>query len=172
MELPDTIHGTIAMEDGGVMVFELYPNIAPQSVLNFVSLAQQGYYDGLTFHRIISGMMLQGGCPDNTGTGGPGYTIKGEFSENGFPDDLSHTRGVLSMARKDDPDSAGSQFFIVHKDTKTWDGKYAAFGKVVSGLDVVDKLAETPTSGSNGAVDVKDRPVIKSITIDDGFKLP
>ena len=166
-ELPDIIHGSITMEDGGVMEFELYSKVAPQSVLNFVSLARQGYYDGLTFHRIISGMMIQGGCPDNSGTGGPGYTIKGEFSENGFANDLSHTRGVMSMARKDDFDSAGSQFFIVHEDSKGWDGKYATFGKVIDGLDVLDKLAATPVSGGNGAVALEDRPVIRTITIDD-----
>ena len=171
-ELPDVIHGTITMEDGGVMKFELYPKIAPQTALNFAYLAEQGFYDGLNFHRILSGMMLQGGCPDNVGNGGPGYTIFGEFEENGFTNPISHERGVLSMARKDDFNSGGSQFFIVHEDTKGWDGKYAPFGMVVSGLDVIDRLAATPTTGTNGAVEPEDRPVIKSITIDDGFVLP
>ena len=172
MELPDTIHGTIAMEDGGVIAFELYPKIAPISVLNFVSLVQQGYYDGLAFHRIMKTYMIQGGCPDGTGTGGPGYTIKGEFSSNGVPNSLSHTRGALSMARKDDYDSAGSQFFIVHEDRTGWDGAYAAFGMVINGMDVVDRLADTPSEAGSGRVAENDRPVIKAITIDDGFKLP
>ena len=172
--MENTIQATITMEDGGVIVLELYPNLAPQSVCNFIYLARQGFYDGLKFHRIIKGFMIQGGCPDGNGTGNAGYSIKGEFKLNGFTNELSHKRGVLSMARGGDPfyDSAGSQFFIVHKDSKFLDGSYAAFGQVTSGMDVVDKLADTPTSGGNGEVAPKDMPVIKSITIDDDIELP
>ena len=167
-----TIQATITMEDGGVIVVELYPDLAPQSVRNFVYLARDGFYDGLKFHRIIKGFMIQGGCPLGTGTGNPGYSIKGEFEDNGFTNDLSHTRGVLSMARANDPDSAGSQFFIVHGDSKFLDGSYAAFGQVTSGMDVVDRLAETPVTDNNGSVAAKNMPVIKSITIDDNIELP
>ena len=135
---------TIEMEDGGVIKAELYPNIAPQSVYNFISLANSGYYDGLIFHRCIYGFMIQGGCPDGTGMGGPGYCIKGEFAANGVPNDLRHTRGVLSMARAQPMDSAGSQFFIMHKDAPHLDGEYAAFGMVTEGLDVVDAIASAP----------------------------
>ena len=167
-----TIQATITMEDGDKIVVELYPDLAPQSVRNFVHLAREGFYDGLKFHRIIKGFMIQGGCPLGTGTGGPGYTIKGEFAANGFENDLSHTRGVLSMARANAPDSAGSQFFIMHADSDFLDGKYAAFGKVISGMDVVDRLAETPVLDDNGTVAKQDMPVIKSITIDDDIELP
>ena len=154
---------TITMENGDIMKAELYPEIAPTSVNNFISLIQKKYYDGLIFHRVIKGFMIQGGCPDGTGMGGPGYTIKGEFSQNGFANDLKHTEGVLSMARAMHPDSAGSQFFIMHKDAPHLDGQYAAFGKVVEGIEVVDEIAEVPT-------DYSDKPttpqVIKSITIE------
>jgi len=171
-QLARTIKATLTMEDGGVIEIELYPDLAPQSVRNFVYLARQGYYDGLKFHRIIKNFMIQGGCPDGTGTGNPGYKIKGEFSDNGFENELKHTRGVLSMARANDPDSAGSQFFIVHQDSAHLNNKYAAFGKVTSGLDVVDELAKTPVTDNNGTVEPKNMPVIKSITIDDDIELP
>ncbi len=154
---------TITMEDGGVIKLELYPQIAPNTVANFVTLAQSNFYDGLIFHRVIPGFMIQGGDPDGIGTGGPGYSIRGEFSDNGFQNDLSHDRGVISMARASDYDSAGSQFFIMHMRNKELDGKYAAFGKVTSGMDVVDAIANTPTDSS-------DRPLvacrIKTITVD------
>lgn len=135
---------TITMADGGRIVCELYPEKAPQSVRNMIALANKGFYDGLIFHRVISGFMIQGGCPKGTGTGGPGYCIKGEFKSNGFNNDLRHTRGVLSMARTMIPDSAGSQFFIMHKDAPHLDGEYAAFGMVIEGMDVVDAIASTP----------------------------
>ena len=135
---------TITMADGGKIVCELYPEKAPQSVRNMIALANKGFYDGLIFHRVISGFMIQGGCPKGTGTGGPGYCIKGEFKSNGFNNDLRHTRGVLSMARTMIPDSAGSQFFIMHKDAPHLDGEYAAFGMVIEGMDVVDAIASTP----------------------------
>ena len=135
----------IRMADGGVIKAELYPEIAPISVENFIKLAGNGFYNGLTFHRVIPGFMIQGGCPEGTGTGGPGYTIKGEFASNGIRNDLKHTRGVLSMARAMAPDSAGSQFFIMHEDAPHLDGQYAAFGKVIEGMDVVDKIASVRT---------------------------
>lgn len=162
------------MEDGGVITLELYPDLAPQSVRNFVYLARQGYYDGLKFHRIIAGFMIQGGCPDGTGSGNPGYSIWGEFALNGFKNDLKHTRGVVSMARGGNPyyNTGGSQFFIVHQDAAHLDGEYAAFGKVTSGLDVVDAIAKTPNSGRNGAVAPENMPVMKSIVIDDDTELP
>ena len=170
----DVIHATITMDDGGIITIELYPNIAPQTVRNFVYLARQGFYDGLKFHRIISGFMIQVGCPDSNGTGNPGYYIKGEFSLNGFTNDLKHTRGIISMARGSNPhyDSAGSQFFIVHKDSPHLDGEYAAFGKVTSGMDVVDEIAKTPVLDKNGKVAPENMPVIKSIVIDDDVELP
>ena len=153
----------ITMENGGVIEGELYPEIAPQSVYNFIDLANHNYYDGLIFHRVIPGFMIQGGCPDGTGMGGPGYCIKGEFFFNGFKNELRHKRGVLSMARSQSPNSAGSQFFIMHEDSKHLDGQYAAFGKVTSGLEVVDAIATTKTG-------MQDRPVaeqkIASITVD------
>lgn len=142
---------TITMKDGGVIELELYPEIAPESVKNFISLANSGFYDGLIFHRVIAGFMIQGGDPDGRGTGGPGYSIKGEFSANGVKNDLSHLRGVISMARAQAFDSAGSQFFICHADSQFLDGQYAAFGKVTSGLDVVDRIAKTTT-------DSRDKP--------------
>ena len=154
---------TITMMNGDKMVAELYPEIAPVSVNNFISLINKGYYDGLIFHRVIKGFMIQGGCPDGTGMGGPGYTIKGEFAQNGFENNLKHTEGVLSMARAMHPDSAGSQFFIMHKTSPHLDGAYAAFGKVIEGMDVVNAIEETAT-------DCNDRPLeeqkIKSITVD------
>lgn len=154
---------TITMENGDVMKAELYPEIAPISVNNFISLIKKGYYDGLIFHRVIRGFMIQGGCPKGTGMGGPGYSIKGEFSQNGFKNDLKHTEGVLSMARSMMPNSAGSQFFIMHKTSPHLDGAYAAFGKITEGMDVVNKIAETAT-------DYSDRPLedqkIKSMTVD------
>ena len=140
------------MKDGGVMKAELYPDIAPESVKNFVDLASKGFYNGLIFHRVIPGFMIQGGDPEGTGMGGPGYTIKGEFTANGFRNDLKHTRGVLSMARAMDPNSAGSQFFIMHEDSPHLDGQYAAFGKLIEGIEVVDKIASVRT-------DYQDRPL-------------
>lgn len=142
---------TIKMADQGEIKIELYPEIAPNTVNNFISLIQQKFYDGLTFHRVIPGFMIQGGCPQGNGMGGPDYRIKGEFSQNGVKNDLAHTRGVISMARAMSPDSAGSQFFIMHQDAPHLDGAYAAFGKVISGMDVVDRIAETET-------DYNDRP--------------
>ena len=136
---------TIKMQDGGVIKAELYPDIAPISVDNFVKLAGSGFYNGLIFHRVIPGFMIQGGCPEGTGMGGPGYTIKGEFSANGVKNDLKHERGVLSMARAMDPNSAGSQFFIMHETSPHLDGQYAAFGKVIEGMDVVDRIANVRT---------------------------
>lgn len=154
---------TMTMANGDIMKFELFPEIAPNTVTNFVSLIQKGYYDGLIFHRIIPGFMIQGGCPNGTGTGGPGYSIKGEFNDNGFRNDLKHEPGVLSMARSMMPNSAGSQFFIMHESSPHLDGSYAAFGKITEGLDIVDKLANVPT-------DYTDRPledqVILSVTVD------
>lgn len=154
---------TITMDDGSVMKAELYPEIAPNTVNNFISLVKKGYYDGLTFHRIIRGFMIQGGCPQGTGTGGPGYQIKGEFSGNGVKNDLKHTKGVLSMARAMDPNSAGSQFFIMHQNSPHLDGQYAAFGKVIEGVDVVDYIAQTAT---NHMDQPKEKVVIKSMTVD------
>ena len=154
---------TITMENGDVMKAELYPEIAPISVNNFISLINKNYYDGLIFHRVIRGFMIQGGCPDGTGMGGPGYSIKGEFAQNGVTNNLKHTEGVLSMARAMHPDSAGSQFFIMHKTSPHLDGAYAAFGKVTEGLEVVNRIAEENT-------DYADRPLteqkIKSMTVD------
>ena len=140
---------TIEMKDGGVIKAELYPDIAPISVDNFVKLASKGFYNGLTFHRVIPGFMIQGGCPEGTGMGGPGYTIKGEFAANGVNNPLKHERGVLSMARAMDPDSAGSQFFIMHETSPHLDGQYAAFGKVFEGMDVVDRIANVRTDYSD-----------------------
>ncbi|MBR1866403.1 MAG: peptidylprolyl isomerase [Lachnospiraceae bacterium] len=154
---------TITMADGSVMKAELYPDIAPNTVNNFISLIQKGYYDGLIFHRVIKGFMIQGGCPEGTGTGGPGYSIKGEFSSNGFQNTLRHTPGVLSMARSMMPDSAGSQFFIMHKTSPHLDGQYAAFGKITEGMDIVDRIATVDT-------DYYDKPLneqkIQTITVD------
>ena len=154
---------TFTMEKGDVMKAELYPEIAPTSVNNFVNLVQKGFYDGLIFHRVIAGFMIQGGDPEGTGMGGPGYSIKGEFASNGFKNDLKHTRGVLSMARSMRPDSAGSQFFIMHQNAPHLDGDYAAFGKLIEGEDVLDKIAGVDT-------DYSDRPrkpqVMKTVTVE------
>ena len=154
---------TITMNDGGTIKAELYPEIAPNTVNNFISLIKKGFYDGTIFHRTIEGFMIQGGDPTGTGMGGPGYSIKGEFSDNGFKNDLKHSRGVLSMARSMMPDSAGSQFFIMHEDSPHLDGQYASFGKVLEGMDVVDRIATTRT-------DYSDRPVkeqmMKSVTVE------
>ena len=144
---------TITMTNGDVMKAELYPEIAPNTVNNFISLVQKGFYDGLIFHRVISGFMIQGGDPQGTGMGGPGYSIKGEFAMNGVRNDLKHTRGVLSMARSMMPNSAGSQFFIMHANAPHLDGQYAAFGKVVEGLDVVDKIASVRTGWQDKPVE-------------------
>ena len=154
----------MTMADGSVIKLELYPETAPITVENFVSLVKKGFYDGLIFHRVINGFMIQGGDPEGTGMGGPGYEIKGEFASNGVKNDLKHERGVISMARSMRPDSAGSQFFIMHKDAPHLDGQYAAFGKVIEGIETVDKIAETKT-------DYSDRPyedqVIKSMTVEE-----
>ena len=150
---------TITMEDGRIMRGELYPEKAPNTVNNFISLANKGFYDGLTFHRVIPGFMIQGGCPDGTGMGGPGYCIKGEFKLNGVKNNLSHKRGVVSMARAQSPNSAGSQFFIMHEDGEFLDGQYAAFGKVLEGMDVVDKIAAVKTTVRRGMGDVPVKPV-------------
>ena len=136
---------TIEMESGAVMTGELYPELAPNTVNNFIELANSGFYDGLIFHRVIPGFMIQGGCPLGNGTGGPGWNIKGEFAANGVNNPIKHVRGVISMARSMNPNSAGSQFFIMHKDAPHLDGQYAAFGKVIAGMDVVDKIASVPT---------------------------
>ena len=155
---------TIEMEDGGIMKAELYPEIAPNTVNSFISLIKQGYYDGLIFHRVIPGFMIQGGCPQGIGTGGPGYNIKGEFSHNGFQNDLKHDRGVLSMARAMHPDSAGSQFFVMVEKAPHLDGEYAAFGKVIEGMEVADKIVAAPRDRRN------DRPFedqrMKSVTVE------
>lgn len=155
---------TITMQDGGKIRLELYPDIAPISVNNFISLVNRHFYDGLIFHRVIKGFMIQGGCPDGTGMGGPGYHIKGEFAQNGVPNSLKHTEGVLSMARSMHPDSAGSQFFIMHRRAPHLDGSYAAFGKVIEGMDVVNRIAETSTDSAS------DRPyenqVMESVTVE------
>ena len=154
---------TITMEDGGIIKAELYPEVAPNTVNNFIDLINRGFYDGLIFHRVIPGFMIQGGCPEGNGMGGPGYSIKGEFSRNGFKNELKHTKGVLSMARTMDPNSAGSQFFIMVADAPHLDDQYASFGKVIEGMKVVDKIV-------NAKTDYSDRPyedqVIKSMTVE------
>lgn len=152
----------ITMEDGDTMSAELYPEIAPKTVENFVKLVNEKFYDGLIFHRVIPGFMIQGGDPQGTGMGGPGYSIVGEFSSNGFPNDLKHTRGVLSMARAMDPNSAGSQFFIMHQDAPYLDGQYAAFGKLTDGFDTLDKIASTKTNWQDRP---KEEQKIQSIVI-------
>ena len=154
---------TIEMENGDIIKAELYPEIAPNTVNNFISLVKQGFYDGVIFHRVIAGFMIQGGDPKGTGTGGPGYCIKGEFTANGFKNELRHSRGVLSMARTMAPNSAGSQFFIMHEDAPHLDGQYASFGKVIEGMENVDRIAETRT-------DYQDRPrakqMMKKVTVE------
>ena len=159
---------TMTMEDGSEVIIELYPQLAPNTVNNFISLVQDGFYDGLIFHRVIPGFMIQGGDPEGTGAGGPGYSIKGEFNSNDFNNELEHERGVLSMARSQSPDSAGSQFFIMHEDSSHLDGDYAGFGQVIEGMDVIDDIVEVPT-------DEQDRPKeeqkIKSMTVElDGYE--
>ncbi|HAG68725.1 MAG TPA: peptidylprolyl isomerase [Lachnospiraceae bacterium] len=154
---------TITMENGDVIKAELYPEIAPQSVNNFISLINKGFYDGLIFHRVISGFMIQGGDPEGTGMGGPGYSIKGEFSHNGFKNELKHDKGVLSMARSMMPDSAGSQFFIMHRKSPHLDGEYAAFGRVTEGIENVDRIAETETDRSDRPIKPQ---VMKSVTVE------
>ncbi len=155
---------TIEMEGGAKIKVELYPDVAPITVDNFVSLVKKGFYDGLIFHRVIRGFMIQGGCPEGTGMGGPGYQIKGEFAQNGVANDLKHTPGVISMARAMDPNSAGSQFFIMHETSPHLDGSYAAFGKVIEGMEIVNEIAEVPT-------DWRDRPIIgqvmKTVTVEE-----
>ena len=154
---------TITMENGGVIRLELYPDSAPISVNNFISLINKNFYDGLIFHRVIKGFMIQGGCPEGSGMGGPGYSSKGEFAQNGVPNSLKHTQGVLSMARSGHPDSAGSQFFIMHKNAPHLDGSYAAFGKVIEGMDIVDRIAETATDYSDKPLE---NQVMKTVTVD------
>ena len=154
---------TITMEDGSVIKAELYPEIAPQSVYNFISLIKKNFYDGLIFHRVIKGFMIQGGCPEGVGTGGPGYHIKGEFAQNGFENNLKHTAGVLSMARSMMPNSAGSQFFLMHKDAPHLDGAYAAFGKVTEGMEVVNRIAEVATNYADKPLEPK---VMKTVTVE------
>ena len=154
---------TIEMNNGDIMKAELYPETAPNTVNNFISLVKKGYYDGIIFHRVIRGFMIQGGDPEGTGVGGPGYSIKGEFTQNGFPNDLKHTKGVLSMARTMMPDTAGSQFFVMHETSPHLDGQYAAFGKVIEGEDVIDKIASVAT-------DYMDKPLeeqkMKKVTVE------
>ncbi len=154
---------TIEMENGDVIKLELYPDIAPNTVNNFISLVQKKFYDGIIFHRVIRGFMIQGGDPEGTGMGGPGYSIKGEFSYNHFENNLKHNAGVISMARSQMPDSAGSQFFIMHKDSPHLDGSYAAFGKVTEGIEVVNKIADTKTDYSDRPLDPQ---VMKSVTVE------
>ncbi len=154
---------TFTMENGDVIKAELYPEIAPESVNNFISLINKNFYDGLIFHRVIRGFMIQGGDPEGTGMGGPGYSIKGEFSQNGVENNLKHTEGVLSMARSMHPDSAGSQFFIMHKNSPHLDGAYAAFGKVTEGLEFVNKIAETAADRSDRPLDPQ---IIKTVTVE------
>ncbi|GIM28887.1 peptidyl-prolyl cis-trans isomerase [Clostridium polyendosporum] len=159
---------TIKMAQGEIIKAELYPEVAPNTVKNFVSLVKKGFYDGLIFHRVIPGFMIQGGCPQGVGTGGPGYSIKGEFSANGFKNDLKHTKGVLSMARAMNPNSAGSQFFIMVENAPHLDGQYASFGKVIEGLEVADKIVSTKT-------DFRDKPledqVMQQVTVEGGDDL-
>ena len=154
---------TITMQNGKQIVVELYPEIAPNTVNNFISLVNAGFYNGLIFHRVIRGFMIQGGCPKGTGVGGPGYCIRGEFSQNGFKNTLRHTRGVISMARAMKPNSAGSQFFIMHADAPHLDGAYAAFGKVIEGMDVVDEIADEYTDSADRPFD---RQVMESVTVE------
>ncbi len=154
---------TIKMRNGDIIKAELYPEIAPNTVNNFISLIKKGFYNGLTFHRVIYGFMLQGGCPEGTGTGGPGYHIRGEFSSNGFENNLKHTEGVLSMARTMVPDSAGSQFFIMHRAAPHLDGEYAAFGKVTEGMDIVNKIAAVQTGYADKPISPQ---VMESVTVE------
>lgn len=167
-ESPNTVLVSMKIKDMGTIKLELYPDKTPQTVANFVSLAKSGYYNGLIFHRVIKGFMIQGGDPTGTGMGGPGYSIKGEFGANGFKNPISHKRGVISMARTNIPDSAGSQFFICHQDSEFLDNNYAAFGMVTEGMEIVDSIAETPTNDNDKPInDI----IIDSITIDNDVKL-
>ncbi|MDY6073888.1 MAG: peptidylprolyl isomerase [Eubacteriales bacterium] len=167
-ESPNTVLVSMKIKDMGTIKLELYPDKAPQTVANFVSLAKSGYYNGLIFHRVIKGFMIQGGDPTGTGMGGPGYSIKGEFGANGFKNPISHKRGVISMARTNIPDSAGSQFFICHQDSEFLDNNYAAFGMVTEEIEIVDSIAETPTNDNDKPInDI----IIDSITIDNDVKL-
>lgn len=168
LEVPEIPKGpnplvTMTLESGDTVEIELYPEIAPNTVASFVSLIESGFYDGLTFHRVIPGFMVQGGDPSGNGTGGPGYAIKGEFTNNGFTNDLAHDRGVLSMARARDMDSAGSQFFIMHENSPHLDKDYAAFGKVIKNIEGIDKLVAVPTGANDMPVE---KQVIKSMTVD------
>lgn len=167
-ESPNKVLVSMKIKDMGTVKLELYPDKAPQTVANFVSLAKSGYYNGLIFHRVIKGFMIQGGDPTGTGMGGPGYSIKGEFGANGFKNPISHKRGVISMARTNIPNSAGSQFFICHQDSEFLDNNYAAFGMVTEGMEIVDSIAETPTNDNDKPL--KDI-IIESITIDNDVKL-
>ncbi len=162
--MADTIQAEIEMQDGGVIRLELYPEIAPLTVANFQELASKGFYDGLIFHRVIAGFMIQGGDPTGTGMGGPGHTIWGEFTANGWKNTLSHTRGVISMARAQSPNSAGSQFFIMHQDGRYLDGNYASFGKVVSGMEVVDRIASVRTDGNDRPIEEQKMKTIRILS--------
>lgn len=163
---------TFEMESGDIIKAELYPEIAPNTVNNFISLVNEGFYNGLIFHRVINGFMIQGGCPDGTGTGGPGYSIKGEFSQNGFTNQLKHTEGVLSMARSMSPNSAGSQFFVMHKDSPHLDGAYAAFGKVIEGMDIVNKIADVRTDHSDRPMKEQKIKSVKAETFEETYPEP
>ena len=163
---------TFEMEDGSIIKAELYPEIAPNTVNNFLSLVNKGFYNGLIFHRVIEGFMIQGGCPNGTGMGDPGYSIKGEFTQNGFKNDLKHTKGVLSMARSMMPDSAGSQFFIMHKVSPPLDGAYAAFGKVIEGMDVVNRIAQVDTDYSDRPIEPQVMKKVSAETFDVEYQEP
>lgn len=163
---------TVEMKNGKKIEIELYPDIAPNTVNNFISLVKKGYYDGVIFHRVIQGFMIQGGDPQGSGMGGPGYSIKGEFSANGFKNDLKHDRGVISMARTQVPDSAGSQFFIMHKNSPHLDGQYASFGKVVSGLEVVDEIATCKTGAQDRPIELQEMKKVSVNTFDKEYQEP
>ena len=163
---------TFEMEDGSIIKAELYPEIAPNTVNNFLSLVNKGFYNGLIFHRVIEGFMIQGGCPNGTGMGDPGYSMKGEVTQNGFKNDLKHTKGVLSMARSMMPDSAGSQFFIMHKVSPPLDGAYAAFGKVIEGMDVVNRIAQVDTDYSDRPIEPQVMKKVSAETFDVEYKEP
>ncbi len=163
---------TFEMEDGSIIKAELYPEIAPNTVNNFLSLVNKGFYNGLIFHRVIEGFMIQGGCPNGTGMGDPGYSIKGEFTQNGFKNDLKHTAGVLSMARAMAPDSDGSQFFIMHKVSPPLDGAYAAFGKVIEGMDVVNRIAQVDTDYSDRPIEPQVMKTVSAETFDVEYQEP
>ena len=162
IETNENINAVLTTENGGVIELELYPDVAPITVSNFVYLAKKGFYDGLIFHRVIEGFMIQGGCPEGTGMGGPDHRIKGEFASNGFENNLKHERGVISMARTQNPDSAGSQFFIMHQTSPHLDGDYAAFGRVINGIEIVDSIAASETDANDKPVE---NVVIKTVTV-------